>query len=815
MRRFLPAFFFFILLVHSAAAQHPRKQTAAVSVASSIRIDGILDEPAWSEATAAGDFIQVEPYNGKPASFRTEVRFLYDNSGLYIGAMMYDPAPDSIQNQLGLRDSDWLNADDFTIMLSPFNDGINAFVFKVYTSDVQTDYKLPSANGNGNHADMSWDAVWQSKAALNEQGWVAEIRIPWSAIRFPDQPDQTWGINCTRNIRRYRENSSWNFVDTKIQGVVNQEGILNGIRNIKPPIRLSLTPYVSGYVEKNPDDDRWGFTFNYGADLKYGINQSFTLDMTLIPDFGQVQSDYKVYNFSPFEIQYSEKRQFFTEGTELFNKGGVFYSRRVGSEPMGYNSVSDSLRPGEEITENPTSTRVINATKISGNTNKGLGIGFFNAMSANTWATVRDSLGVERRILTQGFTNYNMLVFSQALKNNSYIALLNTNVYIPESGYCADVIGTDFKFANKKYTYGIWGNFLTSQKFLTGSAPERGYHYSLSFGKLSGNFQFTFNQLLETDKYDPNDLGYLQRNNKFNNSLVLEYNIYEPFWEVLEWYNSLYIWYNCMYEDLKFNSLYIRAESNTTTRKHLSIGMNTEFSPVAEHDYYEARVPGRVYLSPGGTNLAFWISSDYRKKLAIDAYVAGYYSPAFPTWAYAFNFGPRFQPNPRLTLVYSLECEFLKNVRGYVLDSLNAQQEEVIIFGNRDVSTVVNSIEGTFMFNSKMSLNLMARHYWVTALYDRFYDLNEDGTLTPDNYHENEDINYNLLNVDLSFIWNFLPGSQLSVVWKNAITTFGSEVDPDYFRNFGQMIESPASNSFSVRLLVYIDALYFKKKKSK
>jgi hypothetical protein len=815
MNRTLLIFPFLFLVSNLVFSQNPRKETIASKASSAIRIDGILDEAAWADAAVATDFMQVEPYNGRPATFRTEVKFLYDNTGLYIGAMMYDPYPDSIPRQLGLRDSDWLNADDFTLMLSPFNDGVNAFVFRLYSSDVQTDYKLPATSDGNFNGDLSWDAVWQSKAGFNDKGWVAEIRIPWSAVRFPDQDVQTWGMNALRNIRRSRENVSWNFIDSKVQGSVNQEGTLKGIENIKPPIRLSLSPYVSAYLQQNPDHPDWQFQFNYGADLKYGINQSFTLDMTLIPDFGQVQSDYKVYNFSPFEIQYAERRQFFTEGTELFNKGGVFYSRRVGDQPNEYDAVNDSLEPGEEIVENPVSTRVINATKISGNTNGKLGIGFFNAMSANTWATVRDSLGNERRVLTQGYTNYNMLVFSQALKNNSYVSVLNTNVYTPEAGYCADVAGADFKFANKKYTYGIWGDAFISQKFSDTAGPDRGYHYSLSFGKLSGNFQFTYRQLLETDRYDPNDLGYNQRNNKFNNYLTLEYNIYEPFWKVLDWHNAFYFSYNCMYEDLKYSSVWMRLETRTNTKKYLTIGINSEINPVYEHDYYEPRVAGWYYKNPGGGNLVLWISTDYRKKLALDSYIAWYYSPVNPAGANAFSIGPRFQPNPRLTLIYNLECEFDKNIRGYVMDSLDPKGNEAIIFGNRDVNTIVNSLQGNFMFSSKMSLNLAARHYWVTAIYDAFYDLQKDGTLAPNNYHGDQNINYNLLNVDLSFVWNFLPGSQVSVMWKNAITTFGSEIENDYFRNFTQMIESPASNSFSVRVLVYIDALYFKKKKIK
>jgi len=216
--------------------QNVKKSVPALPISSSIKIDGILDEPVWSSAAPATDFIQRIPFNGKPATFRNEVRFLYDNTGLYIGAIMYDPYPDSIPMQLGLRDSEDLNADYLLIMLSPFNDGLNAFCFQVWISDVQSDFKIPGSDGEGE--DLSWDAVWQSKAKKDSVGWIAEIKIPYSALRFPDKSIQEWGINCQREIRRYREVSTWNFVDSKVQGFVNQGGLLEGIKGIKPPLRL-------------------------------------------------------------------------------------------------------------------------------------------------------------------------------------------------------------------------------------------------------------------------------------------------------------------------------------------------------------------------------------------------------------------------------------------------------------------------------------------------------------------------------------------------------------------------------------------------
>lgn len=807
--------FIFLLIPILIIAQEGKKTVFALPVSVAPKIDGILDEEAWSKAPVAGDFIQRRPYNGKPATFRTEVKFLYDNTGLYVGAMLYDPSPDSILTQLGLRDSKGLNSDYFMLMLSPFNDGINAFCFMVYASDVQVDFKIPGGTSYIED-DMSWDAVWLSKVRKNDKGWVVEMKIPYSAIRFPKTEIQHWGINCQRDIRRYRETGSWNFVDSRIDGFVNQCGLLEGIRDVRPPLRLSLSPYVSGYMQKNPGTPDWQFTYNYGADLKYGINESFTLDMALIPDFGQVPPDDLIYNFSPFEIQYNEKRQFFTEGTELFNKTAIFYSRRIGGTPKGMDAVSDSLNASEKVIDNPPQTRLLNAAKVSGRTSHGLGIGVFNAISGNTWATIQDTVtGKVRKILTQGFTNYNMIVLDQSLKNNSYFDFLNTNVHMFNNGYTANVTGIDFKIANKTYTYAFMGDAFISQKYYSHSLADLGYHYSLAYGKLKGNFLFTYNQLLETDTYDPNDMGYNDRNNKFNNVLVLNYNLYEPFGKFLDATNNLRFAYNCLYDGFKYNSFTISGESIFDTWKHLTIGGSYFLTPELYHDYYEPRVAGFMYIQPAEYNFNPWISTDYRKKFAIDVILAGYLASRNKSTGFLVALGPRYRISDRLLLLYRIDYEHIFNNVGYVMDSVDVNQNPVIIFGRRDVRTITNVLEASFMFNSRMSLDFRIRHYWVTAPYYSYYRLRNDGNLDPVIYTKNQDINYNLLNIDLTYTWNFAPGSQLSLVWKNGINTVTDVIENDYLRDCNTTFRSPASNSFSIKVLYFLDAMYLKKKADK
>jgi len=791
-------------------AQAEKKRISAVATTETIKIDGILDEPAWGSAPAATDFVQRIPYNGKPGTLRTEVRFLYDNSGLYIGATMFDAHPDSILAQMGLRDASDLNADNFILIISPFNDGINAFCFLVWASDVQADFKLTGTDASD---DFSWDAVWVSKARKNNQGWIVEMKIPYSAIRFPLESVQEWGVNVQREIRRFRELDTWNLIDSKVAGYVNQGGLLEGIKNIKPPLRLSVSPYLSAYLQNSPGEKAYDRSYNYGADLKYGINQSFTLDMTLIPDFGQVRSDDRYYNFSPFEIRYDERRQFFTEGTEMFNKGGIFYSRRVGAQPKGYDKPYQQLNDNEVVTENPNQTKLINATKISGRTSGGLGIGIFNALSANTWATVTDSVtGESRRIMTQGFTNYNMIVLDQNLKNNSYLDFLNTNYFMPTEGYTANVTGTSFKFANRAFSYALTGDAFVSQKYYSHNSPEFGYHYSLIYGKISGNFKFSYQQLLETDKYDPNDMGFNMMNNRLNHTATFEYNLYDPFWKVLNMFNNVKIFYDFLYDGLKFSALKFSAESNTTTLKYLTLGIYSEVQPIPGHDFYEPRVYGWMFKTPAYGKSSAWFSSDYRKKFALDGSMLGLVANEYKTSGYTLTIEPRFRVSDRIMLLYHFYYEKILNDVGYVDQSEDSLGNLTVYFGRRDRLSITNILEANYMITSTMSIDLRARHYWVSAPYYSFYTLQQDGSLNPADYAGDPDVNYNLFNFDLTYIWNFAPGSQLSLMWKNAITTLDNNIVPDFFDDFRNTMKAPGSNSFSIRILYYLDALYFKKK---
>jgi hypothetical protein len=769
------------------------------------------------------------PYNGNGASHKTEVRVVYDNTALYIGAVMYDPHPDSIYTELGERDADrMLNADYFSVEICPYNDGINGFEFKVSASGVQTDKRVEAnefgrrggggsgGGGGGMGSQDNWDAVWDSEFKITDQGWVVEMRIPYSALRFPKNVLQTWGINFWREVRRTREMTSWNFVNRDIGSTINQLGELINITDTKPPVRLSLSPYLSGYVQKVSDTKGTDLFYNGGLDLKYGINESFTLDMTLVPDFGQVQSDDQVLNLTPYEVRYNEKRPFFTEGTELFNKGDIFYSRRIGSQPKGYENVSENLDSNEIVLSNPSESELINATKFSGRTTSGLGIGVFNGMTKPMYATIRDTLsGSERFVNTGPFTNYNMIVLDQNLKNNSYISFENTNVYRDapkdENYYTANVTATDFNIQSKSRLYSIAGKGAISQKYYDTLDSEFGHYFDLRGGKTGGVFRAEYRLNAISDTYDPNDMGYLRRNNEFENAVDLSYNVTKPFWRILSSRNSLRYQYNMLYNPKVFVGSSAEISSFTTFKNYLSLNVRFEANPQGIDDYYEPRVSGHYYHRGADYNTLLWISSNRNKRFYYN--IMGNRTKIISDYdqsEFMISASPSLRISNSFSFSYSLVYNRGVNDIGYVAD--NPETNE-IFFGMRNNKTVTNTFTSGYIFTAKSYLSFRLRHYWSEADYnDNYYLLNEDGSLTPTDYSGNFDTNFNSFNIDMVYTWRFAPGSDLTVVWKNSIYSSGSVIFDNYQDNLKNMFDSQKTNSISLKLLYYFDYQYLKKK---
>jgi hypothetical protein len=803
------SFLIFFVSTYVIFSQSARKEVEAVRCAYPPKIDGSLDDEIWKSAAPAKDFIQYNPYNGKPPSQPTKVRILYDDRALYVGAMMYDSAPDSILRELGERDDDNINADFFTIDIVPYDDGMNAFEFKVAASGTESETKYAA-----NYRDSNWNPIWKSAVEINDSGWTAEIEIPFAALRFPKKEVQTWGMNMWRNVRRHREFSTWNYVDNKMDGVFNQSGRLTGIRNIKPPLRLFFIPYVAGYTEKAAESNKWGYSYNYGMDMKLGLSESFTLDMTLIPDFGQVQSDDRIVNLSPFEVYYQERRPFFTEGTELFDRGNIFYSRRIGGTPDNYWYVQEKYGEDSNFTikENPDETQLLNAIKISGRNMKGTAIGVFNAVNANTHAYIIDSTETEQKILTHPASNYNMFVFDQNLKNNSYISIYNTNVYRGRGNTVANVSGTEFEIRNKRDMYALSGRANISQQYMAHGAPEYGFLYDLEVEKTSGNFRYSLSHDAQNETYEINDMGFNLRNNKFEFGLQTEYNIYDPAGSIVNMFNTFYSNYNMLYAPREYVSVNMGYMNRTTFSNYLTAGFNWDASPFESHNYFEARVPGRMVKYPAAVYWGAFLSPDYRKRFVVDLRGGYWASNKYGQSGYNFTIKPRMRFSDRLSMTLDLDYDMDWNDLGYVTDS-TAYGVDWIIFGTRDIRRLESTIDIKYIFTKNIALSLRARHYWITLIHRDYFDLEQDGGLQQAAYEGKHDFLVNAFNVDMVFRWTFAPGSELLFVYKNNIFSESEETAVNYFENIRYTFDSPFGNSFSIKVLYYFDYQLLKRKK--
>jgi len=789
-----------------------KKSIRAVRADAPVRIDGMPSEAVWRDAPVAGKFIEYGPRNGTLPSLPTEIRFAYDDMALYILAVMYDSRPDSICKELGRRDQiEALNTDYISFDILPYNDGLNMYEFKVSPSNLQNDCKY-SAVGT----DITWDAVWESAVAITDSAWIAEVKIPYSALRFPKIEDQVWGIDMWRNIHRYHEYSTWSWVDNKSEDIFRYYGTLTGISDIKPPVRLSFSPYVSGYVEKKPENSNWSYFLRGGLDLRYGLNESYTLDMMLIPDFGQVQSDDQVLNLTPFEIRYDEKRQFFTEATELFNKCEIFYTRRVGSAPRNFNAPYDSLRENEKVTGNPDQTRIINATKISGRNAKGFGVGVFNGMTTNTWGKLMDTVtGATRRIMTQPYTNYNVLVFDQNLKNNSYVTMINTNYWTPADGYCANVTGAESTLRNRKNTFQFFGRFNLSQKFMEGLSPDFGHQYLVAVSKPSGKFRVQLLRQETGDTYDPNDMGFIAYNNEIFNRLMLAWYDLDPKGKLISNQTEFFTTYTTGYRPANFRMLGFSASNGLTFVNYWINVLSAEILPLGYDDYYEPRVAGWFYAAPLSYSGEWRIASNDRKVFRYHHNMSFSNNPENNNFNYNIGFTPRVRFSDRFSVTLDMQFEKDLNNYGWVGTDYDSLMNPVISFGRRDITTISNVLSARYIFNTKISVTLRARHYWSQAKYLSFYKLNRDGSLAEADFMNGQDINFNAFTVDLQFVWYFAPGSEMSIVWKNDIRTSGDQLVYGYFNDLGNTLSAPQTNSFSVKVLYYLDYLYIKRAFSK
>ena len=804
----------FVFLFCLVASVHSQKSIDALKISGAIDLDGEFNEKEWGNAKWQSQFTQLKPIPGKSPSKPTEVAILYNDEALFFGVKCFDVG-DSVSRILSARDDFNPNLDLFAIFLDTYNDHQNGFFFGLTSVGVQIDSKI----FNGDFNDLL-NLVWNSKTVIKENGWFAEIKIPYSAVRFPKENIQNWNINFGRAISRYREENTWHSVNPDLENYLLESGKVNGIKGIEPPLRLALIPYLSGYVNHSKENGT-STSYNGGMDIKYGINEAFTLDVTLVPDFGQVVFDSQVLNLSPFEIQFNENRQFFTEGTELFTKSGLFYSRRIGIQAPGA-VLNNELNENEELQSLPSVPKLYNASKVSGRLKNGLGIGVFNGITAAQQGTALNTLdGEEREVTVSPLTNYNVIVLDQNLKNNSFVTLTNTSVWRQGSFYDANVTGVNAQLNSNNNNYFIEGQAVLSAIF-NQSNTSLGHSWGIEAGKQRGAFAFSMEYYEESDTYNPNDLGFLQANNSRVSEINMAYRNFKPnFWNLNKFISNVSVSHERLYEQNLYGATFWEMRTIMVNKSFNAGGVMFNGSMTESNDYFEPRVWGEKFIRPIWTYNRAWFSSNYQKRVAVDAGVGYVAVDRDNWWEWDYDLELRFRLNDQLFITPSWDQGFQFNSEGYAVSFGNpVDTSSAIIFGNRNRKTSTMTMGLDYTLTNRIGLTFRLRHYNSKISYNFFNELLSNGRLSRlENYSgldENGisvyDINYNAFTIDMVFRWVFLPGSELNLVWKNSIFTTDSEVSENYWNTLNNTLKNGPTNSFSLKLIYWLDTLSLKKK---
>ena len=788
---------FLLLLSTSTFFSQEKKEIEANRIIKPPKIDGVLNDDIWKSISGVSDFKMFEPGNEGLISqeYQTIIKMAYDDNAVYIAAYMFDPNANKILRQLSQRDDVFVQADLFYIALNTLNDGINETRFYVTSAGTIGDSK-----SSQNEEDFNYNVVFDCKTSIDNKGWYAEYKIPYNALRFPEIEIQDWSVNFYRELKNKNETHSWNFIDNKKGNEKLYNGLIKGIKDINPPVRLTFYPFAQGVVSNLDSNSETNVTA--GLDLKYGISDSFTLDLTLVPDFGQTAFDEVRLNLGPFEQTFDENRAFFTEGVELFDKGEIFFSRRIGGPPSG--NIED-LNTNEEIIESPSNVNILNAIKISGRTKKGLGIGFLNSITERTYATIRDTVsGTTRKTIIEPISNYNVFVLDQVFNGNSSVSLINTNVLRDGSDFRdANVTAGVFSVADKENRFRTSGRAIFSN-VNNGESIQSGFQSELDIFRTEGNLRYRVGHDFANTTLDINDLGVNFRNNYNNFVAGISYEIFEPSKLFNKYEISLTARHRRLYKPDVQTGNNLSLDSFFFTANRFAFGIDADLNSERK-DYFEPRIDGRYFIYAPNFRVSTWISTDFRKKFAFDLRVGIRNFIDDEQYNYKIGFTPRYRVSNNFILIWEAELYTSKNNKGYIDDN-----GVDIYFGQRAITNLENSLQASYNFDPYKAIDLRFRNYWGTADYNDnlFFLLNQNGTLSQFDYDTSEynpNRNFNIWNIDLSFRWRFAPGSEVSFLYRNQIFNEDELSNINYGESLDNLFQQTAQHTFSIRLTYFID----------
>ena len=782
------------------------------------KIDGILDDLEWKKSIPATSFERWMPNNGsiEKKDFEHFVYMGYDNEAIYIGGKFKNP--NQVPVEFSQRDDIWeVNAETFFVSINTYDDNINYQGFQITSAGTQGD-TFTSVEISAE--DWDFDTVFESKVKIISDGWTMEMRIPYSALRFPTKKIQKWGINFGRKIAESGETYTWNFVDQKNSKYAESMGITSEIKDITPPLRLFFYPYAQSSLDFK-DGSRPFSNYSAGMDLKYGISNSFTLDATLIPDFGQVTFDDKELNLSPFEQEFDENRAFFSEGASLFKKaddqgyqsGNFFYSRRIGQE-IDFNE-KNFLTKEEELLNYDLKPDLLNSLKVTGTTDSGLSVGFINSITDNAYAKViNKKTGEIRNEKIAPITNYNILSFTQQVINEfSTISFANTNVYRSSKNFQnSNNSAFVFDLFDNKRKFNIKGIIYNSDS--PSFSDTKGFRGLLNINELTGNFRYGIGWTGVDKDYYQNDLGFYSLRNDQRFSLELNYLTFNStkIYNKIEGY--LFISERSRFYPKVLKSRGGRMGIDLTTLDLNRIGIDFDYTSNYKN-YDEPRKENIYIIDPAEFELEFSFNSDNRKKfqysfdLEHSFGINEQFNERKRNFEYGIGFGIR--ANNKLNLYYDFKKSNNFDDNGYVFE-----ENQNVFFGNRDVNSIENNLSLNYNFDSYKSINLKIRQFWSTANYfESFYILNTDGKREISNKNINNynpNTNFNLWNFDLGINWEFAPGSKATLLYRNNLFNQDNVSGISYYTSTKELFEKPINHQISLRINYFVDFNIFKKK---
>jgi hypothetical protein len=854
---------FFLLAQDSMAVQPKRSYTTMPIIGENApNIDGDLDDKSWEIAEWSGDFIEWEPDENTPPSQQTKFKIVYDKKYLYVAFRCYDTEPDKIEKRLSRRDD--FVGDGVAILIDSYHDKRNAFVFIVTAAGVKVD---EFATENGDNFDDSWNPIWYTATKLDDGGWTAEMKIPFSQLKFGKSKEQIWGLELSRMVFREDEWSVWQRLPQDAPGMVSEFGELRGLIDIQPQKQLEIQPFVVNQLdtypkeEGNPFRDGSDFILNGGLDAKIGITNDLTLDLTVNPDFGQVEADPGAIALDGFQIFFEERRPFFVENKNIFDyefadrNDNLFYSRRIGRSPQGRANLSSG-----EFVNQPNNTTILGAAKFSGKTKSGWSLGLLESVTGKMFAEV-DANGERRKELVEPLTNYLIGRAQKDFNNrNSYIGgiftatnrKLESNLeFLRKAAYTG---GFDFKHNWKDRNYYLEGNVVTSH--VTGSKeaitntqnsithlfqrvdashvavdPDRtsmtGTGGKLEMGKAGGgNWRYEGGVIWRSPELELNDVGFLRQADLIKQYLEVSRLFLKP----TNFYRRMRLELE-QYTTFDFEGNYNRIQYQFEGFINYKNNWWTEVGAA-----HKPRIFSNTVLRGGprwrwsNENFGYlFFGSDQRKKFN---FTLGYVNSQaaennFSLERYVMRF--RYQPFDAFSLSAEIEYEENPNKTQYV-DEVSFNGTPRYITANIDQRTFATSLRFNYSLNPNLSIQFYGQPFISRGTYTDFNYVNNpiaeklDDRITVYNANQISRINnsgsyfvdenldgntdYEIEDPDFSFVqfrsnlvmrWEYIPGSEIFLVWSKGVTGFGDPMDSLGNNLDAQILNQEMDNTFLIK----------------